>query len=262
MHSPADPGPGSAPAPWAVRWAEWSDRHRWPLLLGSLLVALVGGLLAARLPVYGDFSWLLPPDVRSVRDLRTLSERVSSLGTLLVAVESDDAALRTRAADALAARLRGVDRELVASVSADDARARSFRWDNRFLFAPLADLQTARDALAQRVAQGTLEANPLYVSFEDEEERAEARAQAPAAGAEQLAQLRERMREAERKARESAGLVSKDGRLQLLVVRTPSCTRWRGRCATRAASSGRSAPRPRCWAGRRPPSPSAWRATW
>ncbi|MBF5044570.1 MMPL family transporter [Aggregicoccus sp. 17bor-14] len=238
MHSPSEPG--SAPSERSLRWATWLDTNRVRVLAVSVVLVLLCGWLSSRLPVYGDFSWLLPPDAKSVRDLRALQQRVSSLGTLLIAVESDDAALRTRTAEQVARRLRTIDPKLVASVAADDAKAREFRWQNRFLFAPLADLQSAHDALSSRITEAKLKSNPLYVSFEDEDEAPAPKKDAKKQGADKgsddkgsddkasgdapdtrIEELRTRMRDAEKKAHESAGLVSKDGKMQLLIVRTP-----------------------------------------
>src|SRR6266568_4231419 len=49
----------------ALRLAKWFDRRRWAILATSLALTLGAGVLAAQLPVRGDFSYLLPPDAPS-----------------------------------------------------------------------------------------------------------------------------------------------------------------------------------------------------
>jgi uncharacterized protein len=189
----------------AVRLARWLDEHRRGVLVASLAVVVAGGLLAARLPVHGDFSYLLPENAASVVQLRAVERRARVAGTVMVMVESDDRALRARAAQALFERLSGLEREGVADLSRDDHAARRYAWDNRFLFASLADLTEARDALLHAVQRS----NPLYVSLEDEDAHERA-----------LERLRARLKEAEQKRDTPEPFVSRDGRLQMLLVRT------------------------------------------
>src|SRR5436190_20717759 len=95
------------------RYAAWLDRWRWVVLAASLAVAVGAGALAAQLPIYGDFSYLLPPSAPSVQQLRRLEKRVTNLGTIIVLVEADDPAARARAANDMVARLTTVDPGLV-----------------------------------------------------------------------------------------------------------------------------------------------------
>ena len=133
------------------RYAGWLDRRReWVLGVGAL-VALVGALLAAYLPLRADLSNLLPPNARSVRDLGQIQARTPALGLVLCAVAGDDPALRRRATHRLADRLRALDGSLVAQVVADEGEGRRYAWQHRFLFAPVADLEAGRDALAERL---------------------------------------------------------------------------------------------------------------
>ena len=81
-----------------VRWARWTARRRAPILWSALLVAIAATPIAARLPLRGDMSYLLPPETQSVRDLHALEARAQVFGTIIVAIESDDAARRATAA--------------------------------------------------------------------------------------------------------------------------------------------------------------------
>ena len=197
----------------AYRYAAFIDRFRWPIMVGALVLTAVSGWLASHLPLHGDFAYLLPQDAPSVVSLHELEKRVKNLGTVMVAVESDDPALRSAAAQDLRDRLEEIQDGLVAEVSFDDGAARQFVWQNRWLYVDLKDLRAAHDALADEIRDAKLKANPLYIDFEDK----------PAAGAttadSQTKKLREKLDEAERN-KDSVGFVSKDGKLQLIVVRT------------------------------------------
>ncbi|HVV83090.1 MAG TPA: MMPL family transporter [Kofleriaceae bacterium] len=209
----ASPIPLDAAHPRALRYARWIDRRRGWILAGSVVVAVACALVAARLPVRSDMASLLPPTVRSVRDLEVLQARARAFGSVFLAVEARDRDVRERAAAALATRLRAIDPALVATVTADEAEARRFFWEHRFLFVSTADLEAARDALRARIARARAEANPLYVDLDDDDPQA-------AAADHKLDELRARLAEAKAKAANPGAWISKDGTLQLLIVQT------------------------------------------
>lgn len=189
-------------------WARWVDRYPLAILVGSLLLSILGGILAARLPVQADLSHLLPPEAASVRQLRALERRAQVFGTVLIAVESEDPAARLAAAQRIRQRAEALGPERVINVWYDDGAARAFAWRHRFLFAPLAELETVRTRLAGEKAK----ANPLFVSLDEPETAPPLR--------EQLRAIRQRLEDAKQRAERPTPLVSKDGRLQLVVVRT------------------------------------------
>jgi len=191
----------------AFRWADWTARQRRPILLGAALAALVTGALATRLHLRGDLAALLPPGVRSVVDLQKLEARAPLYGTIIVAVESDDARLRAQAARQVEARLRGLTGDGILQVDADTAVRDRFAWAHRYLLAPTGDLEAVRDQLRAAKAR----ANPLYVAFDD------GPAEPPAA---RLRALKQRLDDLERAARQARPLLSRDGRVQLVVART------------------------------------------
>ena len=170
----------------------------------SWAIAILSGFCASRLQVFGDFSSLLPPSAESVMQLHALEKRTRVLATYMIGLESDDASQRMQAAAVLRSRLDGIDRDLVAGVTADEQGARQFAWNNRFLFAPLSELERARDALEAKIA----EANPMYVSLDDD---------GPSSSTDEL---KERLDKEEKEAGDPGAFVSKDGRLQLFIVRT------------------------------------------
>jgi uncharacterized protein len=206
----------------------WILRRRRLVLAVSLAAAVAGGIAAATLPVKADFSALLPPSTESVRHLEAIQQRVRAFGTAFLLVEADDPALRSRASDELRRAIERIDRSLVTRVTSDDGPLRRFAWNNRFLFVDLEDLEEAHAALDERIKQEKLRANPLYIDLDDEEEpptdeqpeEGEEREKPDRAGTgdPRLDDLIRRLDEAEAKAKSPQAFVSKNGRLQLLIV--------------------------------------------
>ncbi len=197
-------------SPRITAYARWIDRHRHRIVVASIAIAALGVWLASQLTVEADLSYLLPPSAPSVRDLRAIETRARVLGTVMVAVEAADPELRARAARTLRDRLATLPGGMISSVTFDDRVARRFAWDHRWLAATVADLTAARDALRTELDDARLRANPLYVDLDD----------APPPPRTDVTKLRDRLREAER-ARDAPGeLVSADGRVQLMVLRT------------------------------------------
>jgi hypothetical protein len=198
----------------AHRYVAWLRRRSWWVFVAALLTLAASVYLIVRhLPLYADFAALLPPDAPAVRDLRRLEARVDAKDAALVLVEAPDPATRAAAATLLAARLRALPPALVVRVDDDDLATRSFVRAHQHLFVPLADLEAARTALREQIERAKLEANPLYVDLDDEDEAE------TAASDERLRELRARRQEAADRLDRSSN-VSADGRLHLLVVRT------------------------------------------
>jgi predicted RND superfamily exporter protein len=203
----------------ALRWARFTSRRRRPILLAALLAGGAALLVAARLPLRGDLSYLLPPETQSVRDLHTLEARAQVFGTIIVAVESANPGKRLAAARLVRDRVAAMPPDQIVGVDYDRAARDRFAWDHRYLLAPAGDLRAVRDELRERKAR----LNPLYVSLDDD-----ATAAAPAAGASEDARpLGDRLRELEATldaaragAEHPAPLTSRDGTLQIVVVRT------------------------------------------
>jgi predicted RND superfamily exporter protein len=196
-----------------ARWAGWTTRRRLPILGAALLVGTVAAAVAARLPVHGDLSYLLPPETQSVRDLHTLEARAQVFGTIIVGLESEDAARRLAAARLIQDRLRALPGDAVIGVSADSSAKDLFAWAHRHLLIPTEDLSAITDDLRARKAR----LNPLFVSLDDGPAGADK--PAPPIG-DRLRGLERQLEAARSGARTPAPLVSQDGRIQILVVRT------------------------------------------
>jgi predicted RND superfamily exporter protein len=187
------------------RLAGWLSAHRRAVLAVAVVAAVTGGLLASRLSVQSDISHLLPPTELSVRHLRALEKRAQVFATYQIGVESDDGAARARAAEWLRERFQRIDRDLVASVLFDDRAVKRFGFAHRFLYADIADLEAARDALRAELRAE----NPLLVPLDGE-----------ASPDQKLRSLEDKLARAEREANATGGMVSADGRLQMILVRT------------------------------------------
>jgi predicted RND superfamily exporter protein len=192
----------------ARRYASWIERRRRAILAASIVFAAIAAFGASQLRLFSDLSYLLPQDSRSVRDLRAIGARARVLGTAIVAVIADDPKIRHDASVQLRDKI--VALPLVSSVTFDDRAQRDYGWNNRWLFADLKDLETARAAIEAKIRQAKLDANPLYIGLDDP---------APADG-DAADKLRKRLREEEAKQKESGELVGSHGRLQMMIVRT------------------------------------------
>lgn len=200
----------------AAWFAAWIENNRTGVLVLSVVVALCGGYLASRMEVEASLTGLLPPEERSVRDLAKIQKRARPFGTVQVLLESDDVALRARAGEALARRLATVRPELVAQFSADDGELQRYLWQHRYLWAKLDDLVAARDELKSRIERAKLDANPLYISLDDDlDDDTDG-----APDRDRLDELESELADLERRANQPELRVSKDGRLQLFVLQT------------------------------------------
>jgi uncharacterized protein len=202
-----------------MRWAVFTTRRRGWILGVCLLGTAAAAVIAAGLPVEGDLMHLLPSDTPSVRDLRQLEQRAQVFGTIIAAVEVDGpahTAERAAAAELVRRRLAALGPEQVAGINLDEGPMRRFIWENRLLYAPVGDIEAVRDALTREKAR----ANPLFVNLDDEPERG---ADKQAIGA-RLRRIEAMLDEARKLAENPGTLASKDGTLQMVVVRT----RFRG----------------------------------
>ncbi|MGE0403569.1 MAG: RND family transporter [Kofleriaceae bacterium] len=199
----------------ADRLAAWLDHARIGVLLLSIVIAGAAVFLAKNLEVRSDLTNLLPRSQQSVKDLTTVRDRARPFGTMQIVVESQDAAKVARASDGLAKRFAQLPATLVSQLSIDDGPRQKFAWDHRFLFAELADLVAARDALKQRIDDEKLRANPLFIGLDDED-----LPQTSPAHDDKLDELDKKLAELEDKMKHPEPRRAADGTLQLLAIQT------------------------------------------
>lgn len=197
----------------ARRYVAWVRSHTLAIILAHLIL-LAGAieLIAFHLPLYADFSYLLPQDVPAVRDLRRLEARVKTNDIVLALITAPVADARAAAARDLADQVRTLPPDLVESVVDDDSEARAFFKAHRHLFVPLGDLERAAAALERRIKAAKLAANPLYIDLDDQAADAEREQR-------ELDDLRARRREAERQLERSTN-VSSDGLTGMIQIGT------------------------------------------
>jgi len=196
----------------ARRYVGWIQRHT--LAIIAVHLALLGvaiDLIAYHLPLFADFSYLLPQDAPAVRDLRRIEARVKANDTALAVITALTSDERAAAVHELAEAIRTLPAVLVERVIDDDTEARAFFKAHRHLFVPLADLEAASAALDRRIQAAKLAANPLFVQFDDASE--------PDHDKQALADLRAKRREAEGRLDHPSN-VSSDGRTAMIQIRT------------------------------------------
>jgi predicted RND superfamily exporter protein len=196
----------------AEKIATWLDANRVGLVVLSIAIVVLGGFLASRMTLKSSLTALLPSSTRSVKDLNAIEGRARRFGTVHVLIQAPDPATRERAGTLLAERLKtDLPKDLVAQLIIDDGPQQRYAWDHRFLFADLKDLEAARDALAQRIDQAKLEANPLFIQLDDE----------PAdPDHDKLAELEKRLADLEAKATHPTPQISTNGNMQIISIQT------------------------------------------
>jgi len=194
----------------AQRYIAWIERHVTAILVVAVL-ALLGStyLVMFQLPLRADFSYLLPKDAPSVRAAEELAGRMPQQDTMLMLIVAPSPVMRARATTQALAGLARLDGDLMERVESDDAEVRDFIGAHRHLFAPLVELEAARDALAAHIATAKQRANPLFVDLEDPD---------PAART-GLEEMRAKQRAGAARLAKQA-FVSADGRSQVIVLRT------------------------------------------
>ena len=194
----------------AQRYIAWIERHVTAILIAAVLATLGATYLVVfQLPLRADFSYLLPKDAPSVRAAEQLAGRMPQQDTMLMLIVAPSPAVRGGAATQALATLAKLDADLMQRVDSDDSEVREFIGAHRHLFAPLAELEAARDALKAHIAAAKQRANPLFVDLEDA-------AAAPNAAVEEM---RAKQRAADARLAKPA-FISADGRTQVIVLRT------------------------------------------
>jgi uncharacterized protein len=212
------------PAQLARRYVAWLKRQVFAMIaVYAVVLGLALYLIAFKLPLFADFSYLLPQDVPAVRDLRKLEARTKSVDTMLVIIRADTPEAQAAATQQMIDGIVASKSPLVARVMGDDKASREFLHSRRALLVDVDDLTKARDALKHEIEQAKLKANPLYIDLGSDEDAAQA-----AADQKQLDELRAKRKEAEDKLTRPTN-VSSDGLVAKIEVATAFRTTDAGR---------------------------------
>ncbi|HEY5998818.1 MAG TPA: MMPL family transporter, partial [bacterium] len=129
---------------------DWQTRRPLRVLAVALGTAALAAHGASHLELKTDFDELLPQGKRSVIVARRVGERLPSGSTLNVVVRGGDREALKRFVDALAAELRALGPELAGTVDEGPRELDAFLKRNRYLYAPLADVQDFHDRILDR----------------------------------------------------------------------------------------------------------------
>ena len=142
----------------------------------SLIIAAVSVWGASHLEIRSSFQELLPEDLASVREVKELIRRVGGDGTVLVMIESQDGPAGLPNAESLAQELSpeflALGPEVIRSVESNLRQVEEWYEAHWPLFASVDDLRKARDTVREEIRKRKIEANPLAVNLDDEEEPA------------------------------------------------------------------------------------------
>lgn len=153
--------------------------HAGAVFAAMMLLTVVAGYLASKLPLVTDFAALIPQDSRSVRDLHAGERYLGNTSLLVVLIDAhpapgEDAAhageRARKAAEELTARLR-TDPEFPGVTHRFE---REFFEKNALLYLTVEQLEDLHGRLDRRITAEILAENPLFVDLDDEPDPAAA----------------------------------------------------------------------------------------
>jgi predicted RND superfamily exporter protein len=148
----------------------------WAFVIGATLLSLASIPLIYGLPgvsdgltLNSDFTAMLPSHAPSVRDLDEIQRRFGGQQALMLTIEASDEEGLHRFVRDLAPRLEALDELKVVAVDWNVSDFVSFVEQNRYLYAELADLESIRDVVRERIDYERARANPFFLDLEDEQ---------------------------------------------------------------------------------------------
>ena len=142
---------------------DFLERHPWPVVLFSTLIAALSVWATMNLRVVQDLKILLPPDAPAITRLETLEARMGNLNDLFIEIKSPSRDANLAYGAALAARLEARSDIRFALFHQD----RAFFEDHALLYVGVGDLLDLRQRVIDRIKQ-EVSAN-LDSGFEDED---------------------------------------------------------------------------------------------
>lgn len=153
-----------------ARWAAMIHRHPWRISIVSVLIAVVGAILTSQLGLKTDFATLLPENAQSVKDLRSIADRMGGMGTLMVQVEGDDLPAMERFADDLVGKLKSYPKSYIKFIDYRIDLQKKFFEHNRLLYLKEKELVELRDGLKEKIDTEKLKASGMYINLDDDDE--------------------------------------------------------------------------------------------
>lgn len=139
-----------------------------------LFVAIIifGIHYAAKLKLKSDFAELLPENYPSVVYMKKLIKRVGGLGSLFIAIESDNLEASMRFADDLVESMKkNLPPKTFKYIDYNMTDLKNFYEKNKYLYIDYVDLQRIHERLQKKIEWEKLKQNPLFINLEDEEEK-------------------------------------------------------------------------------------------
>jgi uncharacterized protein len=154
----------------ASRFSALVERRAGAILVLFLLITTGLGLSLRRLALRTSFEDLLPKGQPSVVALHQIMNRMGSMGTLNVVIQSSHPEASKHFAKDLVAALQTKMAGDLQSVDYTVAPIRRFYEKNGVLYLSKKELQELDRTLADAIRQAKLKANPLYMDMEDDDE--------------------------------------------------------------------------------------------
>ncbi len=204
-----------------AKWSAFIYSHAGKIAIVSLLLSIAGAYYTAQLGIKSDFSYLLPANTQSVKDLEAISKRMGGMGTLIVYVEGGDLKSMQKFADDIAAKVRTYPANEVRFVDYKIDKQKEFFDSNKFLYPSKEDLIKMRDSINKRIKKEKLKAAGLDLGLDDEEEK-KAKAAKPEEKDDFDKKLDELKEEQSKFDRFIDGyLTNKEGTSLIVVIKTP-----------------------------------------
>lgn len=198
-----------------VRLGAFQVARPWHIVLIVLVTLIPSGWLASRLELKTAFSELLPSEKPSVIELGRVNKRLSSLSTLTVVAEGQNAESLKRFVDLVSPKIRELGPEFVVGVDDGSREVEGFFRQNKYLYADLKDIQELRDDVVARYEFEVGKQAGSDLGLDDEEP--------PALTAEAVEKrFQKKVDEAKKSSKGVDGYyIGEAGKLAAILVRTP-----------------------------------------
>ena len=161
------------PGPWTDRssknWRRPYANHPWLWLLLIAVSVVPAAWTASQLSLKSDFKRLLPQDRPSVVTLDRIVKNVGGVGSLFIAIESEEPKASMRFIEDLVPKLRELPKKYVRYLEYNITDVRKFFTKNKYLFIDLEDLHKIHNRLARKIRYEKLKQNPFFIALEEDE---------------------------------------------------------------------------------------------